>query len=402
MEENDPVALLDHTTPHSVDPDERFLLSALDHHQHLQARSRQGKYPYGGVHVSQTNQPIPQVRPPLTECRWESVNIAFSTISFIINLIQIAKFIAEALTPLGMLFGNIVGMVFSVAILALDIVVYTQYQEKNYSLIALALDCALLLFTTIPTIYGTIVYRRLSAYDDYHHPHNVKHFGFAEVQDTSYNPSRMSLNVDRETAYNPAGLPDTRPRRPSFTFQRTSSAGSSNNSVSPHPRPSGERRPSYDHKRDTQFDEYLAQRSSVNLKDGVEHALGAEFGWDDDRRSSIVNSGLVPASQARPRVNSLTRAASWEINLGPESPDSPAGVQRGHSLVSVPEAREEEDIGEQGARRTRPISEDKQVLLGQNDLGDGRISGYSFSSHGSPDGQLEEIPLESKKRRRGS
>ncbi|KAK6078593.1 hypothetical protein SCUP234_06216 [Seiridium cupressi] len=318
---------------------------------------------------------------PMVEFVWECVNIAFSTVSFILDLVQIAKFIAEVLTPFGMLAGNAVSLTLSLAILVLDVVVYVQHADKNYSIVALSLDCALLFFTIIPIIYGVIVYRRLAAFDEYHHPHNVKHYGLNQEHDTSYDPSRMSLNVDPQSLYDPTNPSDTRPRRPSFTFKRTASGTSSNgNSVSPHPQPDGERRASYDHKRDTQFDDYVARRASVNPKEGLE--------------------GMT--LQVRSRGNSLTRPASWEINLGDSTDITAGGVQRGHSLVSVPEAHEEEDVGFSKSK-TRPLSEDRQGLLG-----DRRISAQSVASYASRDSRiepvqgLEEIELESKKRRRDS
>ncbi|KAI0129174.1 hypothetical protein BJ170DRAFT_682961 [Xylariales sp. AK1849] len=339
---------------------------------------------------------------PMVEFVWECINIIFSTISFILNLVQIAKFIAEALTPFGMLFGNVVTSVFSLAILALDVVVYINHADKNYSIIALALDCALLLLAMIATIYGIRVYRRLIAYDEYHHPHtqNVQQFGFAKDRDTSYGPSRMSLSADPDSLYDPMNPADARPRRPSFTLRRTSSGGSNHRSVSPLPRLSTERRASYDHKRDTQFDDFVARRRSTSSGEGVDHAHRAGFGWEDDRRGSAVSSGTVPSSQVRPRGSCVTRAASWEVNLATNSPDTlGSGVQRGHSLVSVPEAQEE-DIGEAGGRRDRPVSEDRQGLLG-----DRSVFGYSVASRDNwtePVQELEDTELESKKRRRES
>jgi hypothetical protein len=240
-------------------------------------------------------------------------------------------------------------------------------------------------FTIVPIIYGVVVYRRIAAFDEYHHPHNAKHFGFGQEYDTSYEPSRMSLNVDPESLYDPTNPSESRPRRPSLTFKRTASGGSSNGqSVSPHPRPDFERRPSYDHKRDTQFDEYIARRASSSSKDGVELALAAESG-------------------GRSRGNSLTQPASWELNLG-DSPDTPAGsVQRGHSLVSVPESLEEEDIAMAKARH-RPLGKEKHGLLGER-----KVTSRSFESYATRDsktepvGNLEEIELEdSRKRRRDS
>lgn len=189
----------------------------------------------------------------------------------------------------------------------------------------------------------------------------------------------MSLNADPEAPYDPTNPTEDHPRRPSFTFMRTTSGASSKrDSVSPHPRPDAERRSSYDHKRDTLFDEYVARRKSIG---------------EDDRL----------ALPTRSRGNSLTQPASWELNMG-DSPDMPGGgVQRGHSLVSVPEAPEAEiDMPVSRPPKTRPLSEDRQGLLG-----DRRISGMSGSSYVSRDSGLEPFPglevyKESRKRGRDS
>ncbi|KAI1851300.1 hypothetical protein JX266_003375 [Neoarthrinium moseri] len=335
---------------------------------------------------------------PMVEFVWECANISFSTVSFIINAVQIAKFIAEALTPFSMLFGNVVSLVLSTAILALDVVVYVRHSEKNYSTIALALDCALLFFNIVAIIYGVIIYRRLAAYDEYHHPHNVKHFGFAEDQDTAYDPARMSLNAQPETLYDPTDVSDSRPRRPSFTFRRSLSSASRGEPVSPGPQPDAERPVSYDHKRDTQFDEYIAsQRSSLNSNHGADGALGVLPSRDGTRRDSLSPQ----SSLTRPRAGSGPRPLSWEVNMGTDT--RPDGIQRGHSLISVPEAHEpEEDIGDARLNKSRPVSEDRAGLLGNR-----TVSGYSVASYTTRDSRVEpfqpqEAELESHKRRRDS
>ncbi|KAH6653824.1 hypothetical protein BKA67DRAFT_261489 [Truncatella angustata] len=315
---------------------------------------------------------------PMVEFVWEIVNITFSAVSFIIDLVQIAKFIAEALTPFGMLFGNTVSLTLSMAILALDVVVYVQHTEKQYSLIALSLDCALLFFTIVPIIYGIHVYRRIAKDDEYAHPHNVKHYGFTQPQDGPYDPSRMSLSHDPEShLYDPANPPEGKPRRPSLTFRRSLSGTSIDHrtpSASPHPRPEMERRPSYDHKRDPSFDEYVA---------------------------TIPKEAL---QAPRSRGNSLTHPASWELNMG-DSLDTPVGgTQLGHSLVAVPEAREEDDVGVP-RRKSRPVSEDRQGLLSSSNP---RTSAQSFASYASrssrvePVQGLQDVELDTRKRRRDS
>lgn len=82
--------------------------------------------------------------------RWESVNIGFSFISLILTFISIAKFISEVLTPIGMLFNNILNAILSLAVLALDILVYVRRADKQYSLIGLGLDCGLLYAALLP------------------------------------------------------------------------------------------------------------------------------------------------------------------------------------------------------------------------------------------------------------
>jgi hypothetical protein len=61
----------------------------------------------------------------------------------VIAAVQIARFIAEALTPFSVLFGNSVSVTLSLAVLALDVVVYIQHADKQYSTIGIGLDCGL-------------------------------------------------------------------------------------------------------------------------------------------------------------------------------------------------------------------------------------------------------------------
>lgn len=218
------------------------------------------------------------------------------------------------------------------------------------------------LFTIIPIIYAIIIFRRLSEFDQYAHPQNVKHYGFLEKemkqQDTSYEPYRMSMNIDPEAAYDPAPQPS---RRSSW---RLSAQGASSSQSSPklESRPDAERRPSYDHKRDTQFDEYVARRSRSNsLQEGAEKAMKQEFGFTPDPRDSL-NIGMVPAALTPARAEPSARAASWDINLG-ETPGSPgSSIQRGHSLNSVPEAHEPQDAAHT-TRDGRHSDDSRESLL---------------------------------------
>jgi len=70
--------------------------------------------------------------------------VGFSLLSLLLNTIEIAKLVSETLTPFVMVFTHVLKMALALAILALDVVVYTQHSEGNWSLVGLAIDCALL------------------------------------------------------------------------------------------------------------------------------------------------------------------------------------------------------------------------------------------------------------------
>ncbi|KAI0905972.1 hypothetical protein F4823DRAFT_109871 [Ustulina deusta] len=361
---------------------------------------------------------------PVVEFVWEAANIGFSLASLVVTFISIARFIAEVLTPLPLLFGCILNVVLSSVVLALDIVIYVQRRDKNYSVIGLGLDAALIFFTIIPLIYAIIIYRRLLSYDDYHLPGNHKPFGFTGIEEGV--EDRFSTHLSPPLPYDPTNTtlgitttvtgpePQTRGRSVSIGSRRISLSFSRNASVSPHPpEPSSdatrERRASYDHRRDTQFEDYVARRASQRssgvslLQDDVKRALGDEFGFGElpttttttnAKGERVISAGAVPAAHpSRPRVSSIGRQTSYEALVGgvgggggiisvtvttpPE--ESP---QLGHSLNSVPEAHEEDDLAH-GARkkkkkpaaRKRAVSESKVALLSDESEGeDGRTS----------------------------
>ncbi|KAI0867148.1 hypothetical protein F4860DRAFT_19826 [Xylaria cubensis] len=371
---------------------------------------------------------------PVVEFVWEVANIAFSLLSLIVTCISIARFIAEVLTPMPMLFGCILNLVLSSVVLALDIVIYVQRTDRQYSLIGLGLDVALIFFTIIPLIYAAIIYRRLLNYDDYHLPGNHKAFGFAPLEEGI--EDRSSLHLNPPTPYDPTnqplgmttvvtgGEPQTRGRSISLGSRRISLSLSRNASVSPHPSPAldvaQEPYTTYDHKRDTQFESYLAHRASQNsLQNDIKRALGDEFGFGDlpspaepiktNARGEVVSSGAVPAGHAsRPRVSAIGRQVSYEAILGGTN-GSPIvtlttppeeTLQRGTSLNSVPEAHEEEDhyANKAVTTRKRSVSESQQALLGDSNS-DSRSGRRSPPRIERVEG-LEDIELDIKKRRR--
>lgn len=368
---------------------------------------------------------------PMVEFVWEAVNVSFSFVSLVITFVSIARFIAEVLTPLPLLFCNIMNLVLSSATLALDIVVYVTYADRQYSVVGLAMDVTLMFFTLIPTFYSVVIYRRLLSYDDYHIPGNVKPYGYASAEEPEETAYRRTSFLEPPVPYDPTNpsATATRPRSLSAASRRISLNFSRSNSPQPSPTPtppaeaappSMARRASYDHKRDTQFDEFMRRRgSSVGQysRDDVERALGAEFGWGeegkDQQRDSVVSTGSVPVSVARPRGDSLsTRQVSLEASISrngststttttTSSPtvtlEAPPGMSRAHSLNSVPEAHEEEDA-EKAVRK---------ALLADHGIS---RSSSGTSSRGSrrsvrridPVEGLEDVELGGKKRRRES
>lgn len=71
-------------------------------------------------------------------------HIGFALICFLITLISIARFVAEALTPAAMLWSNLISLVLAVAILALDIFVHVHRVDHRFSITGLVLDSILL------------------------------------------------------------------------------------------------------------------------------------------------------------------------------------------------------------------------------------------------------------------
>ncbi|KAI1815098.1 hypothetical protein GGS20DRAFT_544914 [Poronia punctata] len=404
---------------------------------------------------------------PVVEFVWEVANIAFSLTSLVVTLVAIARYIAEVLTPLPMLFGCILNLVLSVVVMALDIVIYIRRADKKYSIIGLILDIALIIFTIIPLIYAIVIYRRLLSYEDYHLPGNHKPYGFVGIEDpiddasppiyrnsnntpsiydpTNYDPMKHGLGtITTVTAVEPAKT-QTRGRSISIGSRRISlnlSRGPSPSlSGSPEASPSlveqttakpldRRRRTSYDHKRDTQFEAYLARRTSqtynnnrdsVDLYDDVKRALGTEFGFGD------LPTPADRDTKARSRGSSihlaLTRQTSFEVVVGGggggggsgslgspgvtvtvTTPPEEHPAQLGHSLNCVPEAHEEE-AADALVKRNRGFSESRQALLNHGDKKK-KNNNISGRRRGSPDSfqhvddGLQDIELENTDTRR--
>ncbi|KAF4996244.1 hypothetical protein FGRMN_4600 [Fusarium graminum] len=258
---------------------------------------------------------------PTIEIVWEATNVALWFVASLCSFVEIAKYFAEALTPWTMLFTHVIKLACAAATLALDIVIYTEKHDKHYSLVALGLDSAFIITSLVLVFYSVRRYRRLSAYDDYTHPINVKPFGFNEdvERDTSY--VRQSTDKRFSSGSSRTSMTSKRESVEMDTVQRTPSV--------------------YTHKRDTQFDDYVARRGSLT-KDRVGSGDFSYAGAQGESKG--FGATLAPT---RPRGGSSARAASWSSDRG---------------LVAVPEEDDDTQAGKES--KSEQEKKDREALLG--------------------------------------
>ncbi|PHH85974.1 hypothetical protein CDD83_10911 [Cordyceps sp. RAO-2017] len=133
---------------------------------------------------------------PAVELAWEMANVVLSFVAAVCTLFEMARLVAEALTPWTMLFTHVLKLTCASAILALDIVVYVLRSDAHYSLVGLGLDTAMIITAVASAIYAILTYRRLSAYDDYARAANVKGYGFSDGLDADFSyAGRYSLRA---------------------------------------------------------------------------------------------------------------------------------------------------------------------------------------------------------------
>lgn len=255
--------------------------------------------------------PLPPPQPPLTPTRWESTNVAFSTLALVCTLIEIAKTAAETLTPFAMVCTHTLKLTLALAMLALDIVVHIQGLDHEYSSVGLALDCAFLGVAILTLVYTILTYRRLLAYEAYQLPSDVK----------------------------PADLYTLPPRPRDLELGNHVSIVSHNDA-----RPvSGS----------ASFDERVGPEGDVVQR------IGVDFGWSATataraRTGSLVGSGVVPSGKASPThppsAGELRRTQSFVPEIGRAEEEDEEGydvVRRGSG--GGPTGRVEE--GDEDRRR---------------------------------------------------
>lgn len=372
---------------------------------------------------------------PTVELVWEATNVGLSLLCVILTGLEVHRLVAETLTPFFLLACNVLKMTGAFSILALDIVVYTQRSEGNWSTIGLALDAAALAAMLTLGIYSIVAFRRLARTDDDygHHPQrNVKAFGFGNAYgDSRYYGSdsvelgREGLSLSSNAAamgtgtvtgtntgrYNdlpapydvraanlglPIEFPSTRARSHSATSSimgRLSFTGASrdranSNSGSGDPAPNEHRRLSYNHERDTQFDTY---RNSTINKDAIDKALGTEL-WGAPTSGSTGSGSTRPISEggaaaaAVDRSNSLVgtgvvaaTAAHREVvnrtvSWSVEHGGTPEGaVSQG--TPTIPEQEEEDYVNHKSHNdKTLTKAQEKSALLKEHERDDDDFS----------------------------
>ncbi|OPB36692.1 hypothetical protein A0O28_0057720 [Trichoderma guizhouense] len=243
---------------------------------------------------------------PVIEYVWEATNVALSSVVALCTIFEIARYFSESLTPWTMLFTHVVKLACASAILALDVVIYVQRSDARYSLVGLGMDALLLVIAISLAIYAIMAYRRLSKYDDYSHPVNVKPYGFNDGLDGDTSYSSFSSRT---------GLRTSMDKRGSLGSERLSIGSLGRSLSNPTLIPPVEQRPRrYSHERDTQFDEYMVRKTSG--------------GYKFDSSSPPSDTPLGDSLTAIGAIHSRSRGSSVSQTMSYTSD---------HVLVSVPE-----------------------------------------------------------------
>ncbi|OIW26564.1 hypothetical protein CONLIGDRAFT_646722 [Coniochaeta ligniaria NRRL 30616] len=195
---------------------------------------------------------------PRVELVWEATNVAFSLLALVLTILEITKTAGEVLTPFSMLASHAIKLTLAFVNLALDIVVYLQRSDRNYSIVGLAIDCGLLVATLVPFIYSILTFRRLQKFEDYVPTSGVNH-GADDYE--------LGNNVQIFASGSPTGAT----KRASYLAN------------------------------DTSYSSQTTGLASPPLKVHVDRAVGTEFGWgwgnptsgSVERSGSLVGMGVV-------------------------------------------------------------------------------------------------------------
>lgn len=175
-------------------------------------------------------------------------------------------------------------------------------------------------------VYAVVAYRRLSKYDDYARPVNVKPYGFNDGLETDTPYSSYSSRT---------GMLKSTEKRSSLGSDRLSVGSYTNPSVL---QPAEQRPRRYSHERDTQFDEYMVRKTSISYKPDSASPKSPGESPLGDALTAVSTIG-----QSRSRGSSVSQTMSYNSD---------------HILVSVPE--EEAEMVDAEADHKR----DREALLG--------------------------------------
>lgn len=304
-------------------------------------------------------------------------------------MLEMGRFVAGSLTPWTVLLTHVVKLVCAGAILAADVVARVRSIDGRYTIIGMVLDGVFLWvpLASLPdarrariadtdgrvtasalAVYATVTYRRLSAKFNHDYSFDIRGYGFSDDRERGGGYLQGRRGAAR------AGF--EKHRALSVVSSRLSTASSNQGRLEvPHLMEPLDRRSSvYSHERDTQFDDYLARRTSADLKADLEGAIGAELGWGRPRRGSSPSSPppedivlSVGTVGSRPRGASSPRAPSWvsdHVLLSvPEEEDDAAGAHEGReqrearaaeALLGGHGRRDSDDDGDVGAASPVP------------------------------------------------
>ncbi|KAK3897999.1 hypothetical protein C8A05DRAFT_19340 [Staphylotrichum tortipilum] len=229
---------------------------------------------------------------PIVEVVWEATNVGFNLIALVLNILEVARYATERLTPFMMICTHVVKLTLALAVLALDIVAYLQHMDGHYSTIGLSLDCGLLAANIATFIYALTTYRRLLQYESYHLTANAKAAGgfVTGGGDTlELGHPRQTHGVTTTITTGNSYSDDT-----AYPSQTQSTPHSYIQPYNPQPAPSGEA-----------------------LKKEVDRAIGGEFGWHDGGNGSgeaVNRSGSVVLGGGKVAVHHPTAATGGEVH----------------------------------------------------------------------------------------
>ncbi|KUI56310.1 hypothetical protein VP1G_03747 [Cytospora mali] len=260
-----------------------------------------------------------------TAVAWECIIIAAAVVSTLCTAYEIFKMTAEALTPRDVMISNLVKLVGTILAIIMDSVMAGTTMWK-WATGAQALHALLIVSILIQASYGAWKWRRLSQYDDYHHPANVKPFGFkSDLKNKSLHSRNLSdedWDVELRAEWAPAG---------DATMENAVDANSpAPVATSPEPTPAGTReRGSSFMKMGGRLDFSLSRDVNKVNEDGQNHSrsnsasalMNIDTSYEPQTQiPKIPNEPTQPAAAARttspPAVSTRKRAPSYVSMTG--------------------------------------------------------------------------------------